>query len=264
APAARVGAAERRRRQGQQRRDRFPFDAGQRHFGCPTIGRKRKSNQRGAPADHACFLLLAGGNLDRRPGALQRFQQIVARRKRTRPRYVGAGVPEDGDHFSGNRRVEHGRHPADARRRLLLVGDAELADEGRDVVDRAEALHLIEQLAELALVGGRPPAGLHLPPRRVLSETAERVRRVVVHRDEEAVREGVLGQLVLARAGLLEVGAVAGDDQEALVVVPTGLADGVDEQLVHPGEGGVGLLLRPLAAEVRLFVERLEDQLLVL
>src|SRR6185312_12980854 len=271
--AARVGAAQNPRRQGQNGGDRSPsHDAGQRHFDGPTIRRKQKSNQRAAPVRGAYFRptcrstsgLLAGRNLDRRAGALQRLQQIGARRKRTGAGDVGPGVPEDGDHFSGNRRIQDGGHPANTGGRLLLVGHAELADEGRDVVGRTEPLHLVEETGELRLVGGRPPAGHHLSPRCVLGETAERVRRVVVHRDEEPVRDGVLGQLVLARAGLLEVGAVAGDDQEALVVVPACLADGVDEQLVHPGERRVRLRLRPLAAEVRLFVERLEDQLLVL
>lgn len=52
-----------------------------------------------------------------------------------------------------------------------------------------------------------------------------------------------------------DIGMVAGDHQQALCVVAARRPDGVDEKLLHAGEGGVGCLLRPGVLEVRFFVQ---------
>ena len=96
-----------------------------------------------------------------RHGAHSEFLHDLAPRRarcvRRFARDVAASVPEHGNHLAGECGLSHGRHPAHAGWRLLLVGNAKFADERGQIVALAEILHGIEQAIQLGDVSTHCP-----------------------------------------------------------------------------------------------------------
>jgi hypothetical protein len=73
----------------------------------------------------------------------------------------------------------------------------------------------------------------------------------------------VLRQDEVAARRLIDVRGIAGDNQQPLAIVSASRPDCIDEQLVHTTQCRERLLLRPGILEIRFFVQRFEDEVLV-